>query len=77
MKKIKVLFFGSLSDVSGRSELAYEAIDTVGLKESLEKTYPNLSNYTFRIALNQEIVSDNQKLSDNDVVALMPPFAGG
>ena len=77
--KINVLFFGSLADaMNGQSEIWLEGvrdIDTV--KNKLLEINPQLSEYTFRIALNQRILEGNQNLKDNDVVALLPPFAGG
>ena len=77
--KINILFFGSLIDVAGgESEIQLEDVHDIDSTICvLFEKYPVLNDYTFRIAVNQKILSDNQTLSDNDVVALLPPFAGG
>jgi len=77
--KIKVLLFGSLLDATeGKTELQLEGMkDIDSLKTTLLENYPKLDGYTFRIALNQQILDNNKQLNNNDVVALLPPFAGG
>jgi len=77
--KVSVLFFGSLVDVTGgKSEIQLQNIpDIDAIKKRLLSDFPELDNYTFRIALNQKVLSTNQTLADNDIVALLPPFAGG
>jgi molybdopterin synthase sulfur carrier subunit len=47
------------------------------LKRKLITNYPDLIDYTYRMAVNQQMVEDNHRLFDNDIVAIMPPFAGG
>jgi len=77
--KINILLFGSLLDVTdGKAEIELTGIEDVKMvqKKMLEK-YPLLAKYTFRIAVNQQMIKDNRKLQDNDVVAFLPPFAGG
>ena len=75
---IKILAFGIISEVIGVDEIILEnLIDSEALKTHLLKTYPQLRNYTFQIAINQNILDGKQKLHENDTVALMPPFAGG
>jgi molybdopterin synthase sulfur carrier subunit len=59
--QINVIFFGVLTD----------------LKRKLITNYPDLIDYTYRMAVNQQMVEDNHRLFDNDIVAIMPPFAGG
>jgi molybdopterin synthase sulfur carrier subunit len=39
--------------------------------------FPSLSNYRFQVAVNKERIKGNVLLSDNDEIALLPPFAGG
>ena len=76
--KIKILFFGSIATLAGKSEMMLEDIsDLETIKSHLTGLFPELLNFTFRIALNQELVDGNPVLNDGDVLALMPPFAGG
>jgi len=76
--KIKLLFFGSLSDVIGAAEMDYELKENTSvLEEKLLEQFPKLREYTFRFAVNQEMVDETIALSNRDIVAIMPPFAGG
>ncbi len=76
--KIKILFFGNLTEVIGSNELSLSDIEhTDGLNNNLQYDYPELKAMTYRIAVNQEIINGNISLKDGDEVALLPPFAGG
>ena len=77
--KINILLFGSLIDATeGIAEFQLDDLNDVNkVKKTLLEKYPKLDNYTFRVAVNQQIVENNQVLSDSDVVAFLPPFAGG
>jgi len=76
--RLQVLFFGVLREVAGERQMEIENIkDTLMLQKHLESSFPKLSKYTYRLALNQEIIKGNPLLKDGDVVAVMPPFAGG
>lgn len=78
MKKIKVIYFGALAEVSGKNEEMLEISGNMGsLLDVLKKEYPGLSDKRFIISVNQEICSETKELSDGDEVALLPPFAGG
>jgi molybdopterin synthase catalytic subunit len=79
---VKVLFFGLLKDVVGRSEDAIElpAEATMGtLFERYASQYPRLHEMADSIALarNHEFTDLDVVLSDGDEVALMPPVSGG
>jgi len=43
----------------------------------LEKDYPFLKDTTYSIAVNQNIENPNHGIKSGDVIALLPPFAGG
>lgn len=76
--KIKILFFGMLSEVAGKQEMILNDIgDSETLQNHLTSLIPRLKDYTFRMAINQEFIDSNHTLKDGDVVAMMPPFAGG
>lgn len=76
--QINVIFFGVLSDVVGKNVLTIQDTDNMtDLKRKLITNYPDLIDYTYRMAVNQQMVEDNHRLFDNDIVAIMPPFAGG
>jgi len=77
--KIEVLFFGVLSEITGKQALSLDenAADTNELNDKLRGEYPEIKTVTYRIAVNHEIIDSNTKLNDGDEVAFMPPFAGG
>ncbi|WMJ73436.1 MoaD/ThiS family protein [Cytophagaceae bacterium ABcell3] len=75
---IKILFFGSVTDITGQKELTAENIsDTNTLKNYLLNKFPKINGLNFVIARNQEAITDNVPLNDGDEVALLPPFSGG
>jgi sulfur-carrier protein len=76
--QVKVLFFGVLSEVAGTDLRHFSDVKSVGdLKLRILDEFPEIEHYNYRISLNNEIISADQVLNDNDEIALMPPFAGG
>lgn len=76
--KINVIFFGQLTDITGTAAVTVEDInDTSSLLEHLNKTYPELANSKYTIAVDKKVIAENTKLTDDSTVALMPPFSGG
>ncbi len=78
MKQIKVLFFGALSELTGKQVEKFELLGELDeLLEIVKHKYPDVKNIKFTAAINQEINSSKKELSDGDEVALLPPFTGG
>lgn len=77
--ELKLLFFGVLTDVIGVSNLEFvtKATTTRTLNNNLQKDFPELKKYSYKIAVNQEIIKEEKKLKDGDEVSFLPPFAGG
>ena len=76
--QIKILFFGQLVDITGIKELTVEnVIDTDTVQTILCQQFPALGQSKYIIAVNQEMISENKRLTDNSIVALLPPFSGG
>ncbi|MBF2709805.1 MoaD/ThiS family protein [Flavobacterium soyangense] len=77
---ILLKYFGNIAEKtkSNEEEIPYLDISLKQLIDELEQKY-NLDKQSFSVAINQKIVQNiqNQKLKDNDIVALLPPFAGG
>ena len=74
----KVILFGSLTDMTGKSELTMsDCIDTDTLKEKVLNEYPKLKETVFSISVNKILIKNNQKLETENEVAFLPPFAGG
>jgi molybdopterin converting factor subunit 1 len=79
---VRILFFAVVRERLGRDsdELAYSPGLTAGaLLSVLEQKYPPLSplRSAIKVAVNEEFASLDHILSDGDVVALIPPVAGG
>jgi len=80
--RVRVLFFGGLKDLAGKSSdllelpdgasvrdvLAHYLVEVPGIKELL----PSLA-----VAVNQEYAGGETKLKSDDEVALLPPVSGG
>ncbi|HRH56908.1 MAG TPA: MoaD/ThiS family protein [Chitinophagales bacterium] len=77
--QLNLLFFGVLTDVIGVTNLEFvtNTTNTRTLNHNLQKDFPALKKYSYKIAVNQEIITEEKKLKDGDEVAFLPPFAGG
>ena len=79
---IRVLYFAAVREIAGTSEMTIEVPEgtTVGnLATILERAVTGLSGRlpTLRWARNEEFVDLDVTLAEGDVVALIPPVAGG
>lgn len=55
--QVNVIFFGVLSDVVGKNMLTIQDTGNMtDLKSKLITNYPNLKDYTYRMAVNQQMV---------------------
>jgi molybdopterin synthase sulfur carrier subunit len=74
---VNIIIFGRLTDIAG-SSLALENIaDTNSLAKELHILYPALADVKYVIAVDKKVANENTTLTDNSVVALLPPFSGG
>jgi molybdopterin synthase catalytic subunit/molybdopterin converting factor small subunit len=80
--RVRVLFFGMLKDLAGRSEDSLELPDSSTLADLLvhyQRSLPRIEAYLPAIALslNQEYALPSAALHDRDEVGLLPPVSGG
>lgn len=76
--KTTILLFGQLAEMVGVKQISVEGmVDTTTLITALHLQYPVLAEVKYVIAVNQELISENTALSDQSIVALLPPFSGG
>src|SRR4051812_41005869 len=80
--QVKVLFFGALRDVMGKSSETVELPENalvVHLLEHYSGRAPRIEALlpSVAVSVNQEYASRNAVLSDKDEVALLPPVSGG
>src|SRR6187431_1536969 len=78
---ITLKYFGSLADITQLKEEQFtfddETISVSALKSKIESSYQNMQDTTYSIAVNQTMSDLQTKLKDQDVIAFLPPFAGG
>lgn len=78
--RIRVLYFGVLKDVTGRSCVAMEMAEGATVAELLElhRESGRASVWdSIAVAVNQEYARVGDVLKDGDEVALLPPVSGG
>jgi molybdopterin converting factor subunit 1 len=79
--RVKVLYFASLRELFGKSEETVTLPpSTVGeLLSLLGARVPAFAERRsfVRVARNEEFAGEGERLADGDVVALLPPVAGG
>lgn len=76
--QIKLRLFGIVAEKAGFEDQVVEGIaGTKELKEYLFQNHPAIESLTFSLAVNQAITTEECDLSDDDEVALLPPFSGG
>jgi molybdopterin synthase sulfur carrier subunit len=74
---MKVLLFGMIAEKAGATELSVEASSLAHLKVELEKRIAGLDRMSYAIAVDRRITQEDVKLSGNEEIAVLPPFAGG
>ena len=75
---MKLLFFGPLADIAGKSEFDLSQVhNTDQLKRKIFEKHPELVTHTFLVAVNKKVYNENIVLNGDDEVALLPPFSGG
>src|SRR5262245_57777858 len=80
--RIKVLFFGALKDVVGRTEESVtieEGASIAALYDLYAARFPRLVGYapSMLFSLNREFVQRAAALREGDEVAFLPPVSGG
>jgi sulfur-carrier protein len=80
--RVKVLYFGQAREAAGtgEDEFSLPSSASVGtLVGTSVKAHRGLERMpsAMRIAVNEEISGEDRRLEDGDVVAFLPPVAGG
>ena len=77
---IRLKYFGMISEITQKEEETLElaAHSNINpLLELLSHKYDRLNKMEYKVAINELIENENIELKENDIVALLPPFAGG
>ncbi len=79
---VKILFFASLKDLVGKSEIEINLEEKASVRDVFQKLqirYPSLKKYEniLLVAVNQEYSNLDTPISPNDEIAFFPPVSGG
>lgn len=78
---ITLKYFGLLVDITRKKEEVFEIdeqkVSVSFFKSKMETIYNELKNTNYTIAVNQAMCSLDYNIKDQDVIAFLPPFAGG
>ena len=80
MVEIAIHYFGMLTDKTGKSNeklILSEGTTIQGLNQLLTEKYHSLKNCTYKIALNNQFVDQQNTITSNSTISLLPPFSGG
>lgn len=79
--QIEVLLFASLKDEVGPTFAVEipEGADVGALRQALNSAHSSFARFGRKalVAVNEEYADDSRKIEPGDVVAILPPVAGG
>src|ERR1035438_7450530 len=80
--RVRVLFFGMLKDIVGKSADMIDLPDGASVRDALalyESQIPRLRELlpSFAVAVNQQYAGPDTKLEPDDELAMLPPVSGG
>lgn len=76
---MKIKCFGIAKEITGHAILEVPAVTSVELlRARLETLYPELKTISsYMIAVNQSYAMNEDLISDDDEIAIIPPVSGG
>lgn len=75
---VEIKTFGKITEIINKEIIIHFPSNLKSLKSGLEKQFPSLSSVNYTIAVDNEIICDeNFIINDVKVLAIMPPFSGG
>ncbi len=77
-KKIQLIAFGMIVELLQGQERSWPWVsDTDQLKVALIRSFPELKDLPFVLAVDMEVIQGNQPIEPGMTVALLPPYSGG
>ena len=79
-KQIDVLYFASLAEHAGKDEerLSFDGDSLVALYQQLTERYNfRLAQHKIAVTINHEMTDWDTPIQQGDIVAFIPPVAGG
>ena len=78
---LNIKYFGVLAEITKKKEeqLVLEGSNMTvnSLKLKMESAYQELQKNNYSIAINQTMAGTDTTIKDQDIIAFLPPFAGG
>ncbi|WP_323704084.1 molybdopterin converting factor subunit 1 [Mammaliicoccus sp. Dog046] len=77
---MKVLYFAHLKEILNIKEeqiTLSKDLTVLDFKQYLNEQHPELKDETYQIAVNEEFVQDQSVVTNEDIIALIPPVSGG
>ena len=79
--EITLKYFGIIADITQKKEELFFIEDEFNslklLQLKLEIKYPKILVINYSIAVNKKFLQNDILLKNSDIIALLPPFAGG
>ncbi len=79
--EITVKYFGIIADIIQKKEESFfiddESIMLKKLQSKIEVKYPKILVINYSIAINKKFLQNDILLENGDIIAFLPPFAGG
>ena len=79
--EVTVKYFGIIADITQKKQEAFIAeevsITLKLLQSKIEVKYPKLLVINYSIAVNKKFLQNDFDLKNEDIIAFLPPFAGG
>ena len=79
--EITVKYFGIIADITQKKEEVFfiddESNSLKKLQSVIEIKHPKILVIKYSIAVNEKFLQNDILLKNNDIIALLPPFAGG
>lgn len=79
--EITVKYFGIIADITQKKEELFfieDEFNTLKLLQSkLEVIHPKILVINYSISVNEKFLQNDIELKNKDIIAFLPPFAGG
>lgn len=77
---IRVLFFGSISSITGKRQIEVDLSDATDAQQAVGKVlaaYPDLGAHRLLFSVNQQYATGKESLKDGDELAIFSAVSGG
>lgn len=73
----EVEFYGMIAEKIGLEKTSIYIGENQNIRDIMMGIYPELTEMTFQIAVNNEFREELQTSENDNKIAILPPFAGG